>query len=117
MKYLRYMIAVLAALLLMWIIPLSVDLIIPDKSTNPFVIFSPLDSAFIRFEHQDDGMHYIDFNGVEWTKSEVDSLLPAFAYRQLAAEGRLPDTLNGQAVNWQLYALGKSKRTSRFTIP
>jgi hypothetical protein len=46
-------------------------------------------------EVQDKQVHYIDFRGQEFTKSEADSLLPLFAFRQLVAEGRLPDSLFG----------------------
>jgi hypothetical protein len=47
-------------------------------------------------------VHYIDFRGKEFTKAEADSLLPLFAFRQLVAEGRLPDSLYGVALTPKL---------------
>jgi hypothetical protein len=51
---------------------------------------------------RDKQVHYIDFRGKEWTKSEADSLLPLFSFRQLVAEGRLPDSLYGVALTPKL---------------
>ena len=98
MKHIRILICLLAFGLLIWLLPALMDLLVPDTRTNPFVVYSTLDSTFIRFDTRDKQVHYIDFRGKEWTKQECDSLLPAFAFRQLLAEGRLPDSLAGQEV-------------------
>jgi hypothetical protein len=68
----------------------------------PFVVYSCLDSTFIKMEVSNQQVHYIDFRGQEFTKSEADSLLPLFAFRQLVAEGRLPDSLFGVALTPKL---------------
>lgn len=73
-------------------------LIMPQPLKTPFVLYSNLDSTFIRFETQDRVTRYIDFRGKEWTKHQTDSLLPLFSYRQLVAEDRLPDTICGHYV-------------------
>ncbi|MBQ6722923.1 MAG: DUF4857 domain-containing protein [Paludibacteraceae bacterium] len=66
------------------------------------MVYSCLDSTFIKMEVQDKQVHYTDFRGQEWSKSEADSLLPLFSFRQLVAEGRLPDSLYGVALNPKL---------------
>ena len=98
MKHYRYFVVLLALMLIIWLVPALVDLLVPDTRSNPFVIYSTMDASFIRFESRDKQMHYVDFRGKEWTKQQCDSLLPAFAFRQLLAEGRMPDSLDGQAV-------------------
>ena len=85
-----------------WLLPALYELVSPRTDKAPFVVYSCLDSTFIKMEVQDKQVHYIDFRGQEFTKSEADSLLPLFAFRQLVAEGRLPDSLYGVALTPKL---------------
>ena len=102
MKNLKYIIIVLAIIVLAWLLPALYELVFPVTGKTPFVVYSCLDSTFIRFETADKQVRYIDFRGQEFTKSEADSLLPLFAFRQLVAEGRLPDRLYGVALTPKL---------------
>ena len=102
MKNLKYIIIVLAIIVLAWLLPALYELVFPVTGKTPFVVYSCLDSTFIRFETADKQVRYIDFRGQEFTKSEADSLLPLFAFRQLVAEGRLPDSLYGVALTPKL---------------
>jgi len=95
MKNLRYVIIALAVIVLAWLLPALYDLVFPRTDRMPFVVYSCLDSTFIRFESTGKQVRYVDFRGQEFTKAEADSLLPLFAFRQLVAEGRLPDSLFG----------------------
>ena len=95
MRNLKYVIIALGFIVLTWALPALYELILPRTDKSPFVVYSCLDSTFIKMEVQDKQVHYIDFRGQEFTKSEADSLLPLFAFRQLVAEGRLPDSLYG----------------------
>lgn len=95
MKNLRYIIIALAIIVAAWLLPALYDLVFPRTDRMPFVVYSCLDSTFIRFETTNKQVRYIDFRGQEFTKHEADSLLPLFAFRQLVAEGRLPDSLYG----------------------
>lgn len=95
MKKLKYVIITLAVIVLAWLLPALYDLVFPRTDRMPFVVYSCLDSTFIRFESTGKQVRYVDFRGQEFTKSEADSLLPLFAFRQLVAEGRLPDSLYG----------------------
>ena len=101
-KHLKYIIILLGIIVLAWLLPALYELVSPRTDKTPFVVYSCLDSTFIKMEVQDKQVHYIDFRGQEFTKSEADSLLPLFAFRQLVAEGRLPDSLYGVALTPKL---------------
>ena len=98
----KYIIGFLALVVLAWLLPAVYELVSPRTDKTPFVVYSCLDSTFIRFEMQDKQVHYIDFRGQEFSKIEADSLLPLFSFRQLVAEGRLPDSLYGVALTPKL---------------
>lgn len=102
MKNIRYLIILLAIVLCVWLLPALVGLLAPIQVATPFVQYSIADSSFIRFETGNHQTRYIDMRGQEFTKAECDSLLPLFSFRQLLAEGRLPDTIGGIAVNPKL---------------
>ena len=99
MKNLKYIIIALAVIMLTWLLPALYELVFPRTDKAPFVVYSCLDSTFIRFDVIDKQVHYTDFRGQELSKSDADSLLPLFAFRQLVAEGRLPDSLYGVALS------------------
>ena len=99
---LKYIIILLGIILLAWLLPAFYELVLPRTDKTPFVVYSCLDSTFIKMEVRDKQVHYIDFRGREFTKSEADSLLPLFAFRQLVAEERLPDSLFGVALTPKL---------------
>lgn len=98
----KFIICFLALIVLAWVLPSLYELVSPRTDKTPFVVYSCLDSTFIKMEVQDKQVHYTDFRGQEWSKSEADSLLPLFSFRQLVAEGRLPDSLYGVALNPKL---------------
>ncbi len=95
MKNLKYVIIALALIVLAWLLPALYELVSPRTDKTPFVVYSCLDSTFIRFENVNKQVHYVDFRGRKFSKAEADSLLPLFSFRQLVAEGRLPDSLYG----------------------
>ena len=99
---LKYIIIALAIIMLAWLLPALYELVSPRTDKMPFVVYSCLDSTFIRFESVNKQVHYVDFRGQEFSKAEADSLLPLFAFRQLVAEGRLPDSLYGVALTPKL---------------
>ena len=98
MRNLKYIIIALGLIVLAWLLPALYELVLPRTDKMPFVVYSCLDSSFIKMEVTDKQVHYINFRGQEFSKSEADSLLPLFAFRQLVAEGRLPDSLYGVAL-------------------
>lgn len=96
--YLQYLIIGLGIIVCVWIVPAIYRLVSPNTGKTPFVVYSCLDSTFIQFETTNKHVQYTDFKGNTFTKHEADSLLPLFAFRQLVAEGRLPDSLFGVAL-------------------
>jgi len=102
MKNLKYVIIVLAVMVAAWLLPALYEIVFPRTGKMPFVVYSCLDSTFIRFETTNPQVRYVDFRGQEFTKAEADSLLPLFSFRQLVAEGRLPDSLYGVALTPKL---------------
>lgn len=98
MRNIKYVIIVLALIVIAWLLPALYELITPRTDKMPFVVYSCLDSTFMRFEVKDKQVRYVDFRGQEFTKAQADSLLPLFSFRQLVAEGRLPDSLYGVAL-------------------
>ena len=102
MKNLKYLIIALAVIVAAWLLPALCELVSPRTDRMPFVVYSCLDSTFIRFETNNQQVRYVDFRGREFSKQEADSLLPLFAFRQLVAEGRLPDSLYGVALTPKL---------------
>ena len=94
----QYLIIVLGLIVCVWLLPALYRLVAPNTSRTPFVVYSCLDSSFIQFETINKQVQYTDFKGNTFTKHEADSLLPLFAFRQLVAEGRLPDSLYGVAL-------------------
>ncbi len=98
----KYIIIALAIIVLTWLLPALYELVSPRTDKMPLVVYSCLDSTFIRFENVNKQVHYIDFRGQEFTKAQADSLLPLFSFRQLVAEGRLPDSLYGVALTPKL---------------
>ncbi len=98
MRNIKYLIIALSLIVIAWLLPALYELVIPRTDKMPFVVYSCLDSTFIRFESNNKQIRYIDFRGQEFSKAQADSLLPLFAFRQLVAEGRLPDSLYGVAL-------------------
>jgi len=99
---LKYLIIVLGLIVLAWLLPVLYELLSPRTDRMPFVVYSCLDSTFIKFETSNKQVRFIDFRGQEFTKAQADSLLPLFSFRQLVAEGRLPDSLYGVALTPKL---------------
>ena len=99
---LKYLIITLAIVMLTWLLPAFYELLAPRTDKMPFVLYSCLDSTFIRFETRGKQIQYVNSRGERFTKAETDSLLPLFSFRQLVAEGRLPDSLFGVALTPKL---------------
>ena len=99
---LKYIIILLGLIMLTWLLPALYELLSPRTDKTPFVLYSCLDSTFIRFETHGKQIRYVNSRGEQFTKAETDSLLPLFSFRQLVAEGRLPDSLFGVALTPKL---------------
>lgn len=95
LKIYKAFVIVAAVGLLLWILPWLYSLLIPVEKGDSFVYYSPIVEDFIT---RSDG-NFVDMQGNIYTQDETDSILPYFFYRQLLSEGRLPDTLFGEAMD------------------
>jgi hypothetical protein len=67
----------------------------------PFVLYSPIIHDFIitRFDNKE--VKRIDNEGHELTRDEFEELEPFFFYRQIAMDGKMPDSINGMEIDLQ----------------
>lgn len=100
-KTVRIIIYATAALLLAWMLPWLGDFLFSSPYRTPFTHYSCTAERFVVLDHDGDGVFYHDMEGNTYTEAEFDSMLPMFYYRQLLADGRLPDTIRGVAVTPQ----------------
>ena len=102
----RAFVIVVAVGLVMWVLPWLYSLLIPVEKGDSFVYYSPIVDDFIT---RDDGA-FVDGAGRTYSTYEADSILPYFFYRQLLSDGRLPDSLFGEALD------SKVLRREQFTF-
>ena len=92
-KILLYSALVILAL---WQIPWCVNFFTSSDSRIPFTLYSSLKGDFISVNHNEaKGIYGEDTQGNIYTQEETDSLLPFFYIRQLIADNRVPDSING----------------------
>lgn len=94
-KIYKAFVIIVAAGLLMWILPWLYAMLTPVEKGESFIYYSPLLDDFITRSNGD----FVDMQGNRYTQAQTDSLLPYFFYRQLLSEGRLPDTLFGEPMD------------------
>lgn len=100
-KATKTIICALAAILLAWGLPWLCDFLFSSPYRTPFTHYSCVAERFICLDYTGKDVVYRDFEGNTYTEAEFDSMLPMFYYRQLLADGRLPDTIRGVAVTPQ----------------
>lgn len=93
----RFCFRLSAALLLFWLLPWCVDYLSFGGGHAPFTLYSSVLGDFVRVSRGDREPTYSDCGGNTYTREEFDALLPLFYARQLAADGRFPDSICGRA--------------------
>lgn len=93
-----YIILVLTTLIGMWVLPTLVKKITYKPDSYPFVYYSCMlnDLCLINYSNKKTPMQ--DLKGNIYTTSQFDSLMPMLNFRQLMADGRLPDSIKGVAI-------------------
>lgn len=89
----------LGALALIWGISALGTMVTPQTGSAPFTLFSEVVEEFASLDNDEEGLIYYDHAGRRYSEEEFDSILPSFYYRQLAMDGRLPDSIRGLAVD------------------
>lgn len=83
------------------------SLFIPDfyrKATEkniraPFATYSSVNKDFIIFRRTNADIKWVDTKGNKYTLEEYEKLVPLTYYRQLLADGTMPDTIDGIAID------------------
>jgi hypothetical protein len=99
MTIIKKTLIIINTLAMFWVLPWVWNLVTDKPSRFPFVYYSSIVEAFgIRHMNGDDFVN-TDSNGNIYSTDAFDSILPMLYYRQLANNGRLPDSLNGRAIS------------------
>ncbi len=99
-RFSKIFLGVTILLLLLWQLPWCYSFFTASSSKSAFCIYSTLRGEFIAMGFDDAQGKFIrqDESGNDYTQEQTDSLLPFFYVRQLMADERFPDTINGTAV-------------------
>ena len=98
-QIIRYIIILLAVFVAASYLPDLYWLSVSEPIRYPFVVYSPISETFVIGEIEDREFKWHDPVGNYFELDEVDSLLPFFNYRQLAAKGKLPDSVKGLSID------------------
>lgn len=82
-----------------WILPWLYHFVTAKPVNYPFTMYSCIAHDFVSADRSSGENVYRDAAGKVYTNSEFDSILPTFYYRQLMADGRLPDSIEGKPVD------------------
>ncbi|MDR1273290.1 MAG: DUF4857 domain-containing protein [Odoribacteraceae bacterium] len=94
----RVILLLLATALAAWALPALVKKATRSPERYPFIYYSSLLKELCVIDYSDDDTPLSDLSGKKYTTAQFDSLLPLLNFRQLMADGRLPDSIDGHAV-------------------
>ena len=97
--YIYYTILLFVTFTGMWVIPSFVKMATDSPDGYPFVYYSALMKDWGIIDYRNKEMPLRDLRGNTYTMAQSDSLLPLLNYRQLMADGRLPDSICGTAIS------------------
>lgn len=95
----RYILILLAVLVMGSFLPDFYWLFFDVKSDIPAIEYTHIDSSFIFIRHNDNSTQYRDGEGNALTREEYEAALPLYYYMQLISDGKMPDSLNGAALD------------------
>ncbi|QZE15243.1 DUF4857 domain-containing protein [Halosquirtibacter laminarini] len=101
MKNIRYLIIIITTVILSWAMPYTYHLVYDKAPSNVFSYYSSVDHAFCTVLFNEKEERLVRRNvvtGKEYSQSEFDSILPLFFCRQLLADGRMPEKIDGQEI-------------------
>lgn len=86
-------------LLLLWQLPWCYAFFTDKPSRTPFAMYSCIIHDFLSMGYDENtGLIRHDQSGHNYTQEQTDSILPLFYVRQLMADERFPDSINGLPV-------------------
>lgn len=102
MMKIRNLLILLLTVLLSWLLPTLYHMFTTNSSGRLFVYYSAVTEHFCVIDKntQTDEMERKDIvTGELYSLNEFDSILPLLYYRQLLADGKMPDTIQGKAIS------------------
>ena len=78
-----------------------------DSHSYPLMYYSARLKELCVIDFREHKNSFYDIHGNEYPRAQYDSLLPLLNYRQLAMEGQLPDSLEGQAIDVKILRSNK----------
>lgn len=103
MKYIKTLLVILGTLLLSCYLPDLYEYLFLHTQRPSFVLYSEVAQTFVQTRMENEKLLRETVDGKrQFTENEFDSILPTFYVRQLAADGKLPDTLLGKAISMPL---------------
>ena len=90
-RYSRLLLYFTIVVLLLWILPWMYNFLTARANKTPFTLYSSVIDDYAVLQPSDKGVVRKDLGGNVYSESEFDSILPMFYYRQLIADGRLPE--------------------------
>ncbi len=81
-----------------WVIPWALNLLLTISYKDSFTLYSPIKKDFIMRVTDESGKYtHKDTKGNYYSQNEADALMPFFFSRQLLADGRWPEEIQGKA--------------------
>ena len=105
----RYTIIVIAIFAMAVFLPKYYWMVFEKKTKEPFVVYSEVKNDFLILKRKHGRVVRKDTKGNFYTRNEYEEALPFLHYRQLAANGTLPDSVAGIDAN--LHDLGRESYT------
>ncbi|VVS94578.1 DUF4857 domain-containing protein [Desulfoluna spongiiphila] len=109
LKVSRIAILLLMTLVCAIYVPEQVRRLLVERSFSPFILYSsPLKTFLVRDRDKDTGQpRMTDLSGKEYTRKEFETALPMFFYKDLAAWGCLPESVDGVKVTYKKVAMNR----------
>ncbi len=101
-RFSKILFAFIIVVQLFWLLPWFYHFTTDTPTHIPFTLYSIVNNDFACLDYNSEkGIKYTDRRGNIYTNRQFDSILPLFYFRQLASDGRLPDSLNGVEITPQ----------------
>jgi hypothetical protein len=85
-----------------WMIPALVKKATVEPENYPFIYYSSVAKELCIIDYKNKEAPVKEINGKTYTtEAQADSALPLFKFRQLLADGKLPDSIDGHEITVQ----------------
>lgn len=101
-KLIYFFILVFTTIVGIWAIPSLVRKSTYTPDDYPFVYYSSVLKELCFVDYKNKQKPLSDMSGNTYNSAEFDSLMPLLNYRQLMADGRLPDSIDGHEITPQI---------------